>query len=154
MSVDAMSLHPFLAHFPVALTLVALAFAVGGVVDPKAFRRDLAVTLAVVTLTGAAISGPVTAITGWLAQTPAQEWSTFMEAEPVLDIHRLLGIVFAVAAPVFGAFMVLNYGQRERSSYRAGVLVTALLLSALVLATGYYGAQLVFQHGIAVLPAK
>jgi len=154
MSLDAMSVHPVLAHFPIALTVTALFFAVGGVISGNEERQDLAVRLAVALLAVTALSGPITAVTGWLAQSPAGEWSTFTKAEPVLDIHRLLGIIFAISAPFLVGFAFLNYGQRHRAGYRIGVFITALFLSVLVLAVGYYGGELVFRHGLAVAPLK
>jgi uncharacterized membrane protein len=154
MAFDAMGIHPFLAHFPLALTFISLVCAVAGVWDRKTERRELAVNFAVALLVGSAVFGPSTALSGWFAQARAQEWSTFPNAEPVLDIHRLLGIIFAIAAPIFAGLAALNFHQRAKSGYRVGIFVTTLLLTALALATGYYGSELVFRHGIAVSPAR
>lgn len=152
MGLDAVGPHPFLAHFPVALSVASLAGAIWSLFDSRVDRRLIAVTLTIILLIGVSVSSILTAFTGWLAQASASRWTTFPAAEPVLDIHRLLGIVFAVSAPLLSGLAAVNFKEHDKPGYRAGLLVVSLLLSALALATGYYGGELVFRHGIGVLP--
>src|SRR5258708_38395293 len=94
-------LHPLLVHFPIALVLIAalaeLAF--------LATRFRTWRTVAVTNLRAGAAFAVAAAGAGWLLAS-----SHIVEASPVLEWHRWLGLIAAVAAST-AALMTGQIGQ-------------------------------------------
>jgi uncharacterized membrane protein len=122
-----------LVHFPIGLVLIAAVAKV--VAMTTGLRNWQAVAIANVRV--GAVFAVGAAIAGWrLASSPG------MEATSVLDWHRWLGIIAAVA--VSGAALA-SAGADSRSPFGLWVYRTALLwATALVAITGHLGGLLVW----------
>src|SRR5579859_5727130 len=135
--------HPLLAHFPIALVLVAAAAEIVVLATSRTAWR----TVAVANIRAGAALGLVTAITGWLFAS-----SPLVDTSPSLEWHRWVGI--ASAAGGIGAALLSSRlplaSQRSAFVYRVTLFVTALLVAI----TGHLGGTLVCEEPGAVVGAR
>jgi uncharacterized membrane protein len=126
-------LHPLLIHFPIAL-VIAAALAEGAAI----FRADESWrTVAIGNIRAGAVFTLLATIAGWrLAQAPE------MEVSPLLEWHRWLGTVAAVAAL---AAALATGGLRRRPAVAVHIYRIALFTAGtLVAVTGHFGGLLVW----------
>ena len=137
------NLHPLVVHFPIALLLSSVSLYWAGLrwqgrgLDRAAWYTHL------LGLAGTA----VTLITGLIA---AKSVPANSPALATVTTHKFLGLATFV---VFGLLAVCAWRHRETGySQRERVLHTVIQLIgvALVIATGYFGGELVFTYGVGV----
>jgi uncharacterized membrane protein len=124
-------LHPGIVHFPIALLSVAALFEVVQILRRR--QEPMAGTLPLVGLS--ALSAVAASLFGWALEVyEGVEGATF-------NLHKWIGIG-ATAVAVIAALLAL----RARSSPGAlrGLRASLIVGSGLVLATGYFGGELVF----------
>ena len=141
-SLDVTSLHPFFVHFTMALFLVAVGLDVAGRWSGNQKYHSAAWINLV--LAGGFAAASVAA--GMAAEI---HLLISPEAHATLTLHKKLG--FAVAGCI-AALSIWRATSKGRFPARGGLayLAVALLGSGLTLATGYYGAQMVYSEGVAV----
>ena len=126
-------LHPLLVHFPIALILIA---AIAELVSATT-RFPQWHTVAVANIRAGSAFAVVSAGAGWLLAS-----SRIVEASHVLEWHRWLGTIAAVA--VFGAALA-TAGARSQSPFALWVYrITLFWAAALVAVTGHLGGLLVW----------
>ena len=137
-------LHPAIVHFPIVLALTVLA------IDLWSLRRNqplgaVADSLAV----GAGLFAGLAAILGDAAAEAAVSGGV---ADTVIETHESLGMLTAAGLILFGLIRgwSLWRGRGYDGGIRTGVIAGQALLVILVLATAYYGGQLVYDHGVNV----
>lgn len=125
-------LHPLLVHFPIALILVA---AIAELVSLTA-RFPGWHMVSVANVRAGAAFAIATAGAGWLLAS-----SRIVDASPVLEWHRWLGLASAVAALAAAvATSETDRPPRRRWLYRIALFWAA----ALVAVAGHFGALLVW----------
>ncbi len=167
--------HPLIIHAPLVLIPIAVVFSIGDRLFPRAGLRLAA---ALLLLLGAGGALPATQ-TGEAAERVARQENPGVRritvSGPVpqaigngslLETHATLG---DLTAYLYGALFVVEAGvlfasspttQRWRGSWalsaatarvvRGTWLVVAVVGIVVVVLTGYYGGQLVYDHGIGV----
>jgi uncharacterized membrane protein len=126
-------LHPLIVHFPIALVMVAAA-AEGVAAATRDWRWR---AVAVVNLRAGAAFAVAAAVAGWrLASAPG------VEATPLLEWHRWLGALAALAAA--GAAMATwrsdRWSSRDLWIYRFALFAAATCVAV----TGHLGGLLVW----------
>ena len=147
-------LHPMVVHFPLVLLLQA------ALIDAVAARRgdDLAGPGPL------ALAGRLSLYAGALAAIAAMTFGYVAQgiaidkgfADSLIEQHEGLGVASAV---IFAVLALLRFGAARFSvplTGRRGWLALALTGAGLLLllTTAYHGGQLVYQHGVNVVPVK
>jgi uncharacterized membrane protein len=134
-------IHPIAVHFTIALVVVAVLLDLLG----RATTSPTLHAVAFVNLLIAAVSGVVTIGAGMAAEV---KLLITHDVHAVLDTHKLLGFWGFGGILLLTAWRLAARGQFPRFGplYLAAGLATA----GAVLGAGYVGAQLVYDHGLAV----
>jgi len=131
--------HPFVVHFAIALLLVSVLFDVLSVT----MERPHLQTVGWWNLFLGFLASLFAVITGLYAKNSA----IFTEGVfPLLTYHQYLGIATAIVFTVLFVWRSSNQRalpERRRSWYLGGAVLGAILL----IATGFIGGLLVFEHG-------
>ena len=141
--------HPLFVHFPIAFWLAALLFEALAVLRSSAeWHRTAARLLYLGTLAAFAAAG-----TGLLAEESVPETGP---AHEVMELHERLMLLTTSAA--IGLCMFAFFLRQRFTPGRQKLFLLGLVILATLLAVGAdRGAQLVYQHGVAVnwpAPAK
>jgi uncharacterized membrane protein len=135
-------LHPLIVHFPIALIIVAAAFEMIAWFSNKvALHRAALVNL---------IAATVMAVPVILAGLAAEDAVfTADPAHDVLEIHEALAFISLGILFLLSVWAIIGY---KRWDDRAPVLflIGLLIAAGSIGATGYFGGELVFKHGVAV----
>jgi uncharacterized membrane protein len=124
-------LHPGIVHFPIALLSVAAFFEVLQILKKK--REPMGGTLPLVWL--AAVNAVLASLFGWaLEEYEGVEGATFA-------LHKWIGLG-ATGVAVVAALLALK--AKTSPGALLGLRISVILGSGLVLATGYFGGELVF----------
>ncbi len=145
-------LHPMILHFPIVLITVLAA------IDLFALWRRLPIggrdTYASMAAAIAVATGAFAALAAALGDT-ALEIAISRGVSPALaDIHETLG---TTAAWLFGAWAIARaYVWWKRipleGGRKIGVVVVDVALVAFIVVVAYFGGQLVYEHGVNVMP--
>ncbi len=135
-------LHPMIVHFPIALLLTSVLFDAASHIFKRESLRDGALWLLVLGLIG----GIAAAVAGGLAEETAEKAGI---AESLIETHESLAFV---TLGIFGVLLLWRVFMRNQLS---GQLLAIYLLVATIgvgtlSATGYYGGDLVYEHGAGV----
>lgn len=132
--------HPALVHFPVALLLTGAALEAWQTAGGAAVRSEIARTLLVLGVLGAAAAG----LSGLLLFHPEDFRDRTLE---VAHIHRILGLTTGTAALAAAAIGGFTRGPGPTGGrlwlYRGSYFLTAGLAGL----TGHYGGWIVFGWG-------
>ena len=135
-------LHPMIVHFPIALLITSVLFDAASHIFKREALRDGALWLLVLGLIG----GIAAAIAGDWAEEAAEKAGI---AESLIETHESLAFV---TLGIFGVLFLWRIFMRNQFS---GQLLAIYLLVATIgvgtlSATGYYGGDLVYEHGAGV----
>ncbi len=138
------SLHPIAVHFAVALFATSIIFEfIGFVTRSIAFKKAAWINMI---FAGAAILAAV--LTGFSAEDSVIQTN---EVHELMEIHETLGVIIAGIAAIMLTWRVFN--QRPLSRTQTGMyLVIGFICLGLIIATGYYGGKMVYEHGVGVKP--
>ena len=143
------TLHPLIVHFPIAGLIMAALLDLGALLVR---RPDLSAAALYVQAIAAA-----GAVAAYLSGDAAEEHAEHaLEGAPlahaVLERHEdLAKIVMVAAVAVVVARGVLTYkAWADGAGAKAAVAALSLGLALAVGATGYFGGQLVYEHGVGV----
>ena len=140
-------IHPLLVHFPIVFFLTLAVF------DLVAVARGIPVTgrsAAGNVSTGLAFLAGAFALVTMMFGDMALE---FAEARgfhsEIAEIHEGLGSTTAIAFAIWALVRVFLWWRDTRSSsgIAAGIVVLEIIGAGLVIATAYYGGQLVYDLG-------
>lgn len=136
--------HPLAVHFPLALGITATLLLAAARLRPAATGLAAAGRLL---LALAALAALVAAGFGWYAFNTVDHDAA---GHAVMIRHR----AWALSA-TFGLLVLALWDGRQRAGRPAhpALLPAMLLLSAALSVTGWLGAEMVYRHGIGVLPA-
>lgn len=124
-------LHPIIVHFPIAFFPAALFTAIVG-------RRRPAFGAPVQFLVVAGgIIAPVSALLGWF-----NAGFSLTDSDPLMAVHRCLGTGIGAGGLVLGVWA----WRRPWEDRGAGMIVALTLMTAAIVAQGWFGGALV--HGI------
>jgi|GEM_PF-1579151 len=135
-------LHPILVHFPIGLVIVAtLLELIGRAIDKPALHRA-----ALVNLVAGTIMGVPTILAGLAA---ADEVFTTDPAHEIVEVHETLAFITGGLLVLLSLWAILGF---KRWGDRAPVLFVIIMVLAMISigATGYFGGELVYKHGVAV----
>lgn len=122
-------LHPFLVHFPIAFFPAALFTAIVG-------RRRPAFSAPVQFLVVAGgLLVPFAAATGWVAGMST-------DADPILDVHRWLGVVIGIGGAGLGVWA----WRRPWEDRGAGMILGLSVMTLAIAVQGFLGAAVT--HGM------
>ncbi|HEX7139835.1 MAG TPA: DUF2231 domain-containing protein, partial [Vicinamibacterales bacterium] len=125
-------LHPLLLHFPIALILIAVTAELISVIT----RLPKWHVVAVANIRAGAVFAVVSAGVGWLLAA-----SRIVEASPVLEWHRWLGLTTALAAVA----AAVTTGEADRPPRQLwGYRIALIAAAACVAVAGHLGAVLVW----------
>ena len=135
-------LHPVLVHFPIALLITSVLFDAAGHVFKRDSLRDGGFWLLVLGLIG----GVAASIAGSVAEEAAEKAGI---AESLIETHESLAFV---TLGIFGILFLWRLFLRNQ--FTGKLLAIYLFIAAIgvgtLSATGYYGGDLVYEHGAGV----
>jgi len=137
------TVHPFIVHFPIAFLTMALAFEIAARFTANDGLSQVGWWLQVVGTLGVILA----ALSGVVAEGAAG--TTLLRAEEAFSWHEQLAFVASVAFAVL-LFFRLSSHRTLPAAWPRLYLVTFAACVALLLATGWFGAELVFTYGIGV----
>jgi len=142
----AFELHPFIVHFPVALTMVAAIYDVGRWIFDR--ERLLAAGFwgGSSPLLVMAFLGAIAAVASGLVAEPTETTPVVNE---LIEAHELLAFV---ASGLLAVLTFWRVGLRGTFPRKWGFLYLTLMVTvAVVIGFGsYFGGQMVFTHGVGV----
>jgi uncharacterized membrane protein len=147
-------IHPMIVHFPIALTISALAFDIWGVAATKPLKSLPApFNISTILLVAGGVMAIIAYVFGDMAFDVALAKGI---SRAQLETHETLGTVTAITLPAIALIRLYMWYRDLYSSRRAVTL--ALVLStaavAMVAVTAYFGGQLVYDLGVNVKPAR
>lgn len=135
-------LHPMIVHFPIALLITSVLFDAASKIFKRDSLRDGALWLLVLGLIG----GIAASIAGDFAEEAAEKAGI---AESLIETHETLAFV---TMGIFGVLLVWRLFLRN--NFTAQLFAIYLFVAAIgvgtLSATGYYGGDLVYEHGAGV----
>lgn len=138
--------HPIMVHFTIGLTVTAWATLFLSYLfckSPKWQKESLIVSRWCLLL--AALASILTIAAGFQAYyTVAHD----VISHKVMTIHRNLGVVTFVLIWITTLFSFVLYMKKKQPRFIFALLLT--ITTAFVIATGWYGAELVFRYGLGV----
>lgn len=144
---DTSLLHPMIVHFPIALLIVAFAFDLAGLIARRTSLTQAALYCQVL--------GALGAVAAYLTGERAEEAVEHLaSAHTVLERHEDLGRLLMYAAIAVAVIRIGLVWKRKADSQGAKALLAAFSLGLVFLvgATGFFGGQLVYNHGAGVAP--
>ena len=135
-------LHPLIVHFPIALVIVAAGLEViAWIFNKAALHRAALVNL---------IAATIIAIPVILAGLAAEEAVFALDpAHETLEIHETLAFVSMGILILLSVWAIIGYRRWDDKAPML-FLIALLIAAGSIGATGYFGGELVFKHGIAV----
>jgi uncharacterized membrane protein len=143
-------IHPMLIHFPLALLPVAIGTQLLALFRGEdLFNRSCLSSTAVSLLVLAAAGAVVAAVFGDMALDKALDAGVQMAT---MEDHEELGKISAVLLSLL-AVAALWFYRRAGSSITTDriFLFASLVVLAVLIATAWFGGQLVYEHGVNVL---
>lgn len=143
---DLASWHPLVVHFPIALMISALGFDLVGVLWSRAAFTSAGCYAQFLGALGAIAA----VVTGNQAEELVEDLAGI---EETLELHERLGTISmwaAIAAVALRWYLMRREPLGPRG--RVGMLVISLALAVLVGVSGYFGGELVYEHGAGVAP--
>ena len=144
-------IHPMLVHFPIVLVLLLAVFDLvaamrGQTVSGRTTAGHISTGLAVL----AAVFAIVTMMFGDMALEFAEDRGFSSE---IAEIHEHLGQTVAITLSIWALVRAALWWRDARLQGAANALfpVVALAGAGLVMATAYYGGQLVYDLGVNVI---
>lgn len=143
-------IHPMIVHFPIVFGLSLAAFDLiarlrGNPIGGRGTMANISVSLALL----AGISAMIAATFGDMSLGVA-----LAKGGPVaaLDFHDMLGSTTSTVLAVWAALRAAGWWFRVPLDGLRGAAVVAVELAfcALILATAFYGGQLVYEYGVAI----
>jgi uncharacterized membrane protein len=138
-------LHPMLVHFPIALLIISVLFDVIGVAFKRDSLREGALWLLVLGLLG----GLGAVLSGGMAEEVAEKAGI---AKALLERHETWAFV---TMGIFGVLFVWRLFLRNH--FTALTLAIYLVIASIGIGTlgvtGYFGGDLVYEHGAGVRQA-
>lgn len=134
-------IHPIIVHFPIALILVGLLYDLVLVIRHRSLNPTKGLWIWLIAAVGAALavaSGPEGAARG----------NTTLLRPHSMFADWTMWVTFVVVA-----IRLLTWWRRKEKLtglVLTGYLIAALASGALVLTTGYYGGQMVYDQGVGV----
>ncbi len=132
-------IHPVFVHFPVALFLSALGFAILGWSLKKESFHQTALHLYVV----ATLATSLTVMTGWL------EAERHHLHHPLLEWHENLG--FVTLGVSWAGWILLWFLKRDERMFRRFFIILVVVIALTVTAGAYFGGRLVYEYGVGIV---
>lgn len=144
---DPSLLHPMVVHFPIALLIVAFVFDLAGLLA----RRTSLTQAALYCQVFGALGAVAAYLTGERAEEAVERLAS---AHTVLERHEDLGklLMYAAIAVALIRLGLVWKGKADSQGVKALLTAFSLGLVFLVGATGFFGGQLVYDHGAGVAP--
>ncbi len=142
----AFEYHPFIVHFPVALTMVAAIYDVGRWIFDRERLLDAGFWGGSSPFLITAFLAAIAAVASGLIAEPSETTPVVHE---LIEAHELLAFV---ATGLLAVLTFWRIGLRGTFPHKAGFLYLVLLVTvAVVIGFGsYFGGQMVFTHGVGV----
>lgn len=142
----AFELHPFIVHFPIALTMVAAIYDVGRWIFDRERLLNAGFWGGSSPLLILALVGAIAAVASGLNAEPSE---TSPVVHELIEAHELLAFI---ATGLLTALCLWRIGLRGTFPRKAGFTYLVLLVTvAVVIGFGsYFGGQMVFTHGVGV----
>ncbi len=134
-----MPLHPLIVHFPIALLIVSLVLDALGV----GFRRASLTQAGFYTLIGGSLGATAAVLTG-----PEHE-AKDAAALTILHRHELFAALMVLCCLILVGMRLGNVNGLYGAGV-AGYLALGVVLIICITLTGYFGGQLVYDHGVGV----
>lgn len=145
------TIHPMIVHFPIVLVFCLLALDAYAAWRGKLSSNDSPIANASVIL---AVAAGVFAIIAFMFGDQAYDIAISAGRAPrdILEMHQGLGTFTAWAIAAWAVIRIILWWRRFPigSSLRLAVVGVEALLVILVIATAWYGGQLVYDYGVAV----
>jgi uncharacterized membrane protein len=136
---DMIQLHPSVVHFPIALLVVSVLLDVAGVL----FRRASLTQAGFYTLVAGSLAATAAVLTG--PEHDARDAA----ARTILHRHELFAALTVLCCLVMVG-MRLGNAEGLYGTGAIGYLALGIVLVVCVLLTGYFGGQMVYEHGVGV----
>ncbi len=144
-------LHPIAVHFPIVLLLLLATYDLWLMVRGRGLQpADGSVGPSMVLAVLAGIAALVTFGLGDLAADIVMEGGV---PDSLIETHEGLGTTTAILAGVWAVFRLFLWHRKWSldGGIRAAVVAAEVGLGCLVIVTAYFGGNLVYEHGVAVL---
>jgi len=135
-------LYPMIVHFPIALLMTSVLFDAASQVFKRESLREGALWLLVLGLIGGALAS----IAGDFAEEAAEHAGI---AESLIETHETLAFI---TMGIFGVLLVWRLFLRNHFTphFLTIYLLVATIGVGTLGATGYYGGDMVYEHGAGV----
>lgn len=146
-------IHPMLVHFPIVFIFVLAAFDLFATLrGHKVTGRTIAGNISTAVAVSAAVFAVLAMVFGDMALGVAEAGGF---SSDIAEIHEGLGSTVAIALVVWALIRLVLWWRDTRLSgvTAAAMPVVAIAGAGLVVATAYYGGQLVFDLGVNVAHA-
>jgi len=151
--VSLAQIHPMIVHFPIVFVLMLAAFDLvamsrGADLTSRSTTANISASLAVL----AGLSAIIAFVFGDIAYDTAVARG-FPEAR--LEMHEGLGTWTAIVVAVWAVVRIALWwrGRRMMRNFSVGIAGAEVVGACLVLATAYFGGQLVYEFGVNVAHA-
>ncbi len=143
--------HPVAVHFPIVLLILLAAYDIWVVASGHHLQSERGMpTLSTVLAVLAGAAAVVTYFLGDMAADIAMESGV---PDALIETHEGLGTTTAIIAGIW-ALVRLGLWWRGRTlggGLRLGVVGVEVVMACLVIVTAYFGGDLVYHHGVAVV---
>jgi uncharacterized membrane protein len=133
------ALHPSIVHFPIALLIVSVVLDAAGVL----FRRASLTQAGFYTLIIGSLGATAAVLTG------PEEDARDAAAQTILHRHELFAALTVLCCLVMVGMRLGNV-EGLYGTGALGYLALGVVLIACILLTGYFGGQMVYDHGVGV----
>lgn len=136
------NLHPLFVHYPVALLLLVPLVDLIGIIRREEWYHRASLLVLFLGVLGAVAA----VMTGLLAEESVPHASE--AAHELLETHEALALTTLGVAVAILLWRVGVRRRQARGTLLAILAAEIILLGGLVAATGYFGGELVFEHGV------
>ncbi len=146
-------IHPMIVHFPIVLVVLALLADIANMLCRRSsgLRNSLSAS-GMLFAAGAGLMAILAFVFGDMAYDIAVERGISAD---LLETHEGWGTMTAAVVAVIAAIRVVMWWRQVPSvgAYRPIAVALSLVAVVMVLGTAYYGGDLVYGHGVNVMPA-
>ena len=141
-------LHPLIIHFPVALLVSALLFALLAILIKN--KQELFKELLFWNIILGTIGAVLAVITGLVAESNLVHNNAI---HTIMETHELLGYIITSAFVIISVWLILRKTKMQIKEF-ASLTFFIALFSVLVGYTAHLGGKMVYQEGAGVIPME
>ena len=141
-------LHPLTVHFPVALLISSLIFAILSLIVKS--KENMFIQLFKWNLFLGALASLVAVITGLIEETGLVHNETIHE---LLELHKIFGFIIAGVAVILSVWFIIRNSKLRGTELKVMILILAITVGTLGY-SAHLGGKMVYENGAGVAPME